>query len=563
MSVIYIYKKKLKNIHIRESIIIINSLLRMEKLCLYCDKVQGRNAIRCPICQIFLKNKKAEQAERESIEKAEQQAREKVEMEAREKAERERIEENKPENLYKKLSPYFGNPINKPEEINPMLQHIASLQSSMNKGKSRVGPDFGWVYSVSENGNGSFEEYAQRLCRLDIIRIDPNKRGHCFGSKPSYDSVSQLIRIHPSSKDNGILFLVWPDPIDVYSMDAISKLNPRYIFWIGKSNVTDAESDFSKFYHKSCSDKGRYHITKSSSPDNRYIMCLFERRCDAGPEETAEEKADNNDILFAKIKKYSDPFQILMEMSYNIRSDHHMVCNKIKNGESTPDEISKFKELVASFYRLIYDYILGLQLLDNNKVVYNKFLEENLRIFRHSREFREKDRDPFSFSIDINIDTNTILGMGRSIFIAQYSWAIPTKKAIEEITKFVDGDTVLETGAGSGIWAYLLQNAGVKVMATDSGNEPFRKCYTEIEKLDAKEAVSKYHNANALFMCWSRVGPPRSFTGNKYIYIGEPGYDGCTKGWPADKHWECVNEIEIPNWYEIHDRVYLFHRKMV
>lgn len=151
--------------------------------------------------------------------------------------------------------------------------------------------------------------------------------------------------------------------------------------------------------------------------------------------------------------------------------------------------------------------------------------------------------------------------MKREIFVKEYSWGIPSKEAIDSIKEFIGSDSILEIGSGSGLWARLLLDSGVKIYPTDSMNEKFVKKYMTIEKLSANEAVDKFNGiCNVAMLCWSRVRLPESFTGKKYIYIGELP-DGCTSGYPDDdSEWNLVKTIELPQWWGIHDDLFLFQR---
>jgi hypothetical protein len=148
----------------------------------------------------------------------------------------------------------------------------------------------------------------------------------------------------------------------------------------------------------------------------------------------------------------------------------------------------------------------------------------------------------------------------RQKFIETYSWAIPSKEAIKLIAEFWDQDLGIETGAGSGLWAYLLRSIGVNVIPTDTKEEKFDKEYTNIKKLNADDAIKQYSNANVLFLCWSRVNPTNDFKGNKIVYIGE-NEGGCTAGTPNENEWQLVQTIAIPKWFFVHDCVYLYVRK--
>ncbi len=145
----------------------------------------------------------------------------------------------------------------------------------------------------------------------------------------------------------------------------------------------------------------------------------------------------------------------------------------------------------------------------------------------------------------------------RDKFVKQYSWAIPCREAITAIKNFVGDDQILETGCGSGLWAFLLKSEGINIIPTDCGKEPFTNKYIDIEYLDCEDAVEKYPTP-ILFQCWSRVSPS-NFKGNKYVYIGE-GENGCTSGYP-DKSWEIVSVFELKKWPALHDNIYFCVRK--
>jgi hypothetical protein len=56
---------------------------------------------------------------------------------------------------------------------------------------------------------------------------------------------------------------------------------------------------------------------------------------------------------------------------------------------------------------------------------------------------------------------------GRSTLVKKYSWAIPSPESIEWIVKVLDGRPVVEIGAGTGYWAWLLTQAGVDIRCYD------------------------------------------------------------------------------------------------
>jgi hypothetical protein len=166
----------------------------------------------------------------------------------------------------------------------------------------------------------------------------------------------------------------------------------------------------------------------------------------------------------------------------------------------------------------------------------------------------------------------------REYFVKNYGWSIPSQEAIEEIKSFVGNETVLEVGAGYGMWAKLMREAGIKIVATDLpfGNEsdiyrPRKVRFTEIEEIDSEVAVQKYmYQPYTLMMSWPPYAESmaaktlKGFKGNKLIFIGE-GEGGCTGDDQLfnilRNEWTLVKEIDIPQWYGIHDYISLWQRK--
>jgi hypothetical protein len=150
----------------------------------------------------------------------------------------------------------------------------------------------------------------------------------------------------------------------------------------------------------------------------------------------------------------------------------------------------------------------------------------------------------------------------RKDFIKNFSWAIPSREAIQEITNFWGQDFGIEIGAGSGLWSHLLQLKGVNVIPTDTKEEEsnFSREYTIIEQLEANETIKKYSDANVLFLCWSRVDPISNFKGDKIVYIGEDE-GGCTNGIPNNDDWELIKIIAIPTWFGMRDFLALYTRR--
>lgn len=168
----------------------------------------------------------------------------------------------------------------------------------------------------------------------------------------------------------------------------------------------------------------------------------------------------------------------------------------------------------------------------------------------------------------------------RKAFREKFGFAVPTPEIISRLVTFIGQDKCLEVGAGRGLWAKLLQNERVFVTPTDFfahgtnitlGNTYFKggPTYTNIVRMDAEVAVQTFRDHNVLMLIWPPYAEAMAaialeiFEGTKIIYIGE-GEGGAT-GDDAfhdllDKQWKLVQEIVIPTWACLHDRLFLYER---
>jgi hypothetical protein len=159
----------------------------------------------------------------------------------------------------------------------------------------------------------------------------------------------------------------------------------------------------------------------------------------------------------------------------------------------------------------------------------------------------------------------------RGILVSKYAWAIPNKKAIKELCKY---SPLVEIGAGTGYWANLVKQMGGIVdcydkYLLDKNYYKHTTHYTNIKEGDESILNNISPKVN-LFLCWPPYNSSMAnkclniFKGNYLIYIGE-GYDGCTGDnmfhEELEKKWEEINVINIPQWFEIHDYMFIYKRK--
>src|SRR5688500_10600535 len=86
--------------------------------------------------------------------------------------------------------------------------------------------------------------------------------------------------------------------------------------------------------------------------------------------------------------------------------------------------------------------------------------------------------------------------LARKKLIWAYSWAIPSLEGIHAISQY---SPIVELGAGTGYWAWLLSQVGAQVTAFD--HEPLQvPRWHSIEQGD--ESMVHRYSDRALFLCW-------------------------------------------------------------
>lgn len=164
----------------------------------------------------------------------------------------------------------------------------------------------------------------------------------------------------------------------------------------------------------------------------------------------------------------------------------------------------------------------------------------------------------------------------RNKLVPKYSFAIPNEEAINEIAKL--GVPIIEIGAGTGYWAYLLNSVGVDIICFDnyrslynfgdSKPKQWDKVWFKVD-IGEQDKIKEYPE-RTLFLCWPSYGTSmasdclEAYTGDLVIYVGESSY-GCTGNGKffniLDKEFELTKEVKIPQWYGIHDYLFIYKRK--
>ena len=178
-----------------------------------------------------------------------------------------------------------------------------------------------------------------------------------------------------------------------------------------------------------------------------------------------------------------------------------------------------------------------------------------------------------------NTRANMPIAAKRRFFVDELSWAIPTEEAISSINQFADNETILEIGAGKGLWAALIQKRGGVLIATDAesqnrknkythrqGRYRNRAAFTFIERIDAHEAIRKYP-CPVLMMCWPTIDSRARedvldlFEGNQLVFVGETPEENSTFSDRLTRDWTVEKQVAIPTWPGVFDALFLYRRK--
>ncbi|CAE7569420.1 unnamed protein product, partial [Symbiodinium microadriaticum] len=138
-----------------------------------------------------------------------------------------------------------------------------------------------------------------------------------------------------------------------------------------------------------------------------------------------------------------------------------------------------------------------------------------------------------------------------------YSYAVPSEPALRRLAAEAP---LLEIGAGTGYWAYLLRRRSVVVHAYDirlarddndyHGHSP---AWTRVERGGPEAAAN--HAGSALFLCYPPPGNMalqvlNFFPGNRVLLVGEWSGDTASQKFQEKlmQTFELVDTVPLPNW---------------
>jgi hypothetical protein len=164
----------------------------------------------------------------------------------------------------------------------------------------------------------------------------------------------------------------------------------------------------------------------------------------------------------------------------------------------------------------------------------------------------------------------------RAACVRRYAFGVPTRAALEAIARYAP---IIELGAGTGYWAYLLRRRGVDCAvydlfppdrAAENPNRFLPFTWTRVEQGGIDRLAGEDHRS--LFLCWPSLADPfaadalEAYAGQTLVYVGE-GVGGHT----ADetffvclaREWQEIESIALPNWPGTSDRLVVYRRREV
>jgi hypothetical protein len=177
----------------------------------------------------------------------------------------------------------------------------------------------------------------------------------------------------------------------------------------------------------------------------------------------------------------------------------------------------------------------------------------------------------------------------RFAMCGRYAWSVPTDEAIEALVRH---SPLVELGAGTGYWAWLVRNAGGDIVAYDvnppgqpgenTWHSEARTCFTPVGS-GSIEVLSD-HVDRTLVLCWPPYSDQdrpttlagkkahlrecmgyqalRHWKGERFVYIGE--WRCCTAGWAfhdlLERDYRWVSWLKLPSWPGVDDYLTVYER---
>lgn len=154
----------------------------------------------------------------------------------------------------------------------------------------------------------------------------------------------------------------------------------------------------------------------------------------------------------------------------------------------------------------------------------------------------------------------------------KYSWAVPSGEAIALIADL--RLPIIEVGAGTGYWGYLLDQMDVDIDCYDVA--PYKNDYVNgkwypVHKGTPADLLYLVGNTHrTLMMCWPPGDEDEAslhyldhYKGDTFIFIGEISPATGSDGFHAllKREWDIHKELVLPRWTIARDSLFIYRRK--
>jgi hypothetical protein len=155
----------------------------------------------------------------------------------------------------------------------------------------------------------------------------------------------------------------------------------------------------------------------------------------------------------------------------------------------------------------------------------------------------------------------------RQRLVEEYSWAVPTEDVITYLAEF---DDLVEVGAGSGYWAWCIDQAGGNVKALDKDVPTSSDdSWYEVRRHYVNRQETTF-DGDAVLMVWpphndDMAASVASDEPNHICYVGEPR-GGCTASDSffdiVESRYGLVGQLELPSYAGVDDNFYHYVRNI-
>lgn len=144
------------------------------------------------------------------------------------------------------------------------------------------------------------------------------------------------------------------------------------------------------------------------------------------------------------------------------------------------------------------------------------------------------------------------------------NYVVVTQELVDSLSTILAGKKVLEVMSGTGMLAWHLKEAGVDILATDSGDWGIQEIEPGFVKtISAVDAINKYPDADIILMCWPYMDNT-AFQVLKSLHphqmlicCGET--DGCTadEDFWDNYDYEALSDVKYQSFSMIRDYFYI------